>query len=380
VPAAHLPSLLPLTAATLWIAACGAHIAAGAISLVQPWLRRRQAKRRDRPPVSVIIPVKRLEPEADAAFASAFNQIYPRFEVLVTAQEESSTVLDLARDVACRSPQIGARFFCGNKQFTRNPKVSNLAPAIRAADHDLILVKDSIIRLQADQLGELVQNLTADVGLVCAVPICVAPVGFAAEIERSIMNGHFAQLLIGLSCVNVNVGFGKVMLFERSNFERAGGISAIGDTFGDDHALALALERLGLRTVYTAREVLQPLGRRSFREVCSRHLRHTVIRRTEEPLAHAFEPLFSGVFAVAAGAAGAPVFGWPAWLTAAGTLVFWLAEETVLVLLKGWGWSWKFPLAGLCREIIVPALWLRSWFSREVRWAGSLFEAPRRAG
>lgn len=376
--AAYLPLLLPLVAATLWIAACGAHIAAGAISLLQPWLRGQQAKRRDRPPVSVIIPVKRLEPEADAAFASAFEQRYSRFEVLVTAQEDTSPVLDLARDVARRFPHIRARFFCGNKQFTRNPKVSNLAPAITAADHNLILVKDSNIRLQADQLGELVQNLTAGVGLVCAVPISVAPAGFAAEIERAITNGHFAQLLIGLSCVHVNVGFGKVMLFERGNFDRAGGICAIGDTFGDDHALALALERLGLRTVYTAREVHQPLGRRSLREVCERQVRFMVIRRLDEPLVYAFEPLFSGAFAVAAGALGSPVFGWSAWLAAAGTLVFWLTEETLLVLLKGWGWSWKFPLAGLCREIIVPSLWVRSWFSREVHWAGSLFEAPHR--
>lgn len=374
----NLQSLLPLAGAAVWVAACGARVVAGVISLIQPWLRGRQATRQDQPPVSIIIPVKRLEPEADAAFASAFEQAYPRFEVLVTAQEEASPVLDTARDVARRFPRIGARFFCGNKQFTRNPKVSNLAPAIEAADHELILVKDSNIRLQENQLAELVQNLTTGVGLVCAVPIGVASAGFSAEIERAILNGYFAPFLIGLSSINMNIGFGKVMLFERSNFHRAGGIRTIGDTFGDDQALARAFERLDLRTVYTPRVVHQPLGHRSFRDVCDRQVRWMAIRRFEEPLAYVSEPLFSCAFAVATGAAAAPVFGWPAWLIAAGTLAFWLAEETLLVTFKGWGWSWKFPLAGLCREIIVPALWVKSWFSRDVQWAGSLFEAPRR--
>jgi hypothetical protein len=103
-----------------------------------------------------------------------------------------------------------------------------------------------------------------------------------------------------------------------------------------------------------------------------------MIRRFEEPLAYAFEPLFSCAFSVVAGATAAPILGWSAWLTAVGTLVFWLIGESLLVIFKGWGWSWKFPVAGLCREIIVPCLWARSWFSRQVQWGGSLFNAPGR--
>jgi hypothetical protein len=50
-----------------------------------------------------------------------------------------------------------------------------------------------------------------------------------------------------------------------------------------------------------------------------------------------------------------------------------------VVAAKGWGWSWRFPLAGLCRELLIPALWSRALIARDVHWAGHRFEVPRTA-
>jgi len=346
---------------------------------VQPWLRRRQRARQDRPPVSIVIPVRRLENDADAALASAFRQVYPRVEVLVSAQQQASPMLDLAARVAARHPDTPSRVLRGNPQFTPNPKVSNLAPAIAAARYDLILVKDANVRLESDQLGEFVGRLTPGIGMVCAVPIGVAPLGFAAEIECAVLNGHAAPLMFGASLLRITVGFGKIMLFERGNFYRAGGIAAIADTFGDDQALAKALARIGLRTVFAGGVIRQTLGRRSLREVCDRQLRWLVIRRCEEPLVLLSEPLFYWGFTAAAGAAGAQLLDLPAGLAAAATIALLLALETAVVALKGWGWSWQFPLAGLCREILMPALWVESWFLRSVTWGGTSFPVPGRS-
>ena len=368
---------LAVTGIAWWALTCAIRIGSSAAAFIEPRRRERQATRRDQPPVSIIIPVRRLETDASSAFASAYTQAYARIEVITAAEETTSPALDLAREVAQRFPQVESRVLGGNPRFTPNPKVSNLAPAIAAARHDLVLVKDSNIRLDDGELAELVRNLTGGVGLVCAMPIATQADGFAAEIEAAFLNGYHAPLMYGAAMLATNICIGKVMLFDRREFVRAGGVDAIAHSFGDDHELAKALARIGLRTVYTAGVVRQPLGRRSLREVCDRQQRWMVIRRMEEPLAFVAEPFTSCLAGALAGAAGAGLLALPAWLIAAATVASWLTLESLVVAAKGWGWSWRSPLAGLCRELIIPVLWSRAAFARRVRWAGLPFELPR---
>jgi ceramide glucosyltransferase len=363
-----------VAATAFWALALTVRVAAALAAFIQPGIRRRAAARADRPAVSVVVPVKNMEPELDLAFASLFAQRYPDFEVLITAAEQDSPAITTARQAASLSPHIAARFILGNRQFTLNPKVSNLAPAIAAAAHDLILIKDANIHLAEGQLGEFVSNLTPGTGMVCAIPIAVGPKTFWAEVECAMMNGHAAPLLMGASILRLDVGFGKVMLFDRRDYERVDGLAIMAPTFGDDHALAKALARIGRRTVFTAGVIRQAMGARTFRDVWERQLRWMVIRREEEPLVFFGEAFFGCLFTTLAGAAGFASLGLPALPVAVATPLALLTGETLVVAAKGWSWSWRYPVASLCREFMLIALWIRAWFSRKVRWAGQPFD------
>ena len=367
-------SLLGLGAIVGWGLTLLLRCTAVVASFIHPGVRRRAATRNDQPAISVVIPVKSLEPEMEAAFESVFSQDYPRFEVLVAAAEERSPATELGHRVADRFPRIVARFLTGNKRFTLNPKVSNLAPAIAAAAHDLILVKDANIQLAEGQIAELMRNLTPRTGMVCAVPIGVRPASFWASVESAMMNGYGAPLLMVSSLARCKAGFGKVMLFDRLNFERVGGIAVMADTFGDDHALASAFTRAGQRTVFSGGVIRQALGTRSLGEVWRRQLRWMTIRRDEEPLACYLEPLASGYVATLAAILAAPYLGVTPWAAALATIALWLVSEAVIVLGNGWGWSWRSPLAALCREPLQFAMWLRTWSTRKVQWHGSTFD------
>ncbi len=372
-------SLLDLGALAGWGFTLFLRAAAVVTSFVQPVLRRRAARRNEQPGVTIVIPVKALEIELEAAFASVFSQAYPQFEVLVTAAEDDSPAIEAARRVAARYPHVPARVLTGNKCFTLNPKVSNLAPAIDAASHDLILIKDANIHLIDGQIAELVRNLTPGIGMVCAVPIGVRPASFWSTVEGALMNGYAAPHLMVASVARRDVGFGKVMLFSRRDFKRVDGIAVMTDTFGDDHALAKALTRAGLRTVFAASVIRQMLGARSLRDVWTRQLRWMTIRRDEEPLAFYLEPLASGYFATLMAALAAPALGWAPWSAALATVVLWLTTEALVVIGRGWGWSWQYPFAALCREPLLLALWLRAWTARKVQWAGDTFDLSRPA-
>ena len=354
-----------------WLVSLLVRFSMVACVFVHPYSRRAVALRRDQPPVSVVLPVKQLEPNADADLTSVFSQAYPAFEILVSAAEQASPMIDVHREVADRYPQIETRFLTGNPVFTLNPKVSNLAPAIAAANFELVLVKDSNIRLDPGRLAELVKDLTPETGLVCSVPIGINPEGFAADIECHAMNAYAAPPLLASSIVGWSNCMGKVMLFRRQDFYRAGGVSPLANTFGDDNALGKGLARLGLCTRFAARHVHQSISRRRFREVWDRQLRWMMIRRMEAPVAFFFEPFGGSVLTAFAGALTGPAVSMSWWFMAGATLVLWRCLDAMVLIGRGWGWSWRSPVAGVCWDLIWPVLWLRVWLARSVQWGGA---------
>jgi ceramide glucosyltransferase len=354
-----------------WIVSLAVRLAMAVSVFIHPLVRRAHTLRQDQPPVSVVLPIKQLEPAANADLMSVFTQAYPAFEVLVSAGEQTSPMIDIHRRVAGQFPQIEIRFLTGNPVFTLNPKVSNMAPAIADAHHELVLVKDSNIWLAPGQLADLVRNLTPEIGLVCSIPIGADPQGFAAEVECHAMNAYAAPPLLCSSIVGWTNCMGKVMLFRRQDFYRAGGVAPLANTFGDDNVLGKGLARLGLRTQFTAHHVRQSIGHRCLREVWDRQLRWMTIRRMEAKSASLLEPFVGGAVTALAGGLAAPVLAAPWWLVAAATLVVWRCLDAVVLVSRGWDWSWRSPIAGVCWDLMLPALWLRAWFARSVRWGGA---------
>ncbi len=372
-------ALLVVSCAAWWLLSLSFHLGSTVAACIQPTVRRKSATRHDQPPVSVIVPVKEMAPELEAAFLSIFSQSYPQFEVLVSAVEKSSPALDLARKVAARFPKVKARFICNDPRVAFNPKINNLASPLAAADHDLIFIKDSNIQLDPDQLSRFVSYFTKNVGLVVAAPIGVQPETFPAHIECAIMNGYVARFLLAASAIGWGFGIGAVMLFDRREFNKVGGIAGIAETIGEDHALSKALGRIGLKTVIAASTVRQVVGQRNFSDIWARHLRWLVCRRIEEPIAYYAEPFIGGLFTTGVGAIGASFFGLHAWLSATITILLWVAAEIFLIAFKGWGLSWQSPFAIICSELMLPILWLQARITRKISWSGELREIRRSA-
>lgn len=345
---------------------------------LQPFLQRRRAVRKDRPPVSAIVPIKLLNPGFEDAQASIFAQDYPAYEVLISAAEETSPALDAARAIAATHSEVPYRFLRSAGISAVSPKLNNLVAPVEAAKHDLVFTKDSNITLEPDTLAAFVQNFTEGTGLVCAVPVAVRAENFAGHIEAILINGH-ARLLLTASALGVGFGVGKAMLFRKSDLVSAGGVAALSDTLAEDTALSMNLARQGLKTVFCHRTVAQETGARSFAEIYERQLRWSVIRRKHERFKFPLEPLASPLPAAFAGALAAPLVACPALLAFSLTLFFWFAAETGFALSKGWEVSAWSPLAFLGREIVALAAWLRAFTTYDVVWAQNRFDARRGA-
>jgi ceramide glucosyltransferase len=342
--------------------------------LAQPFIQRRRATRKDRPPISAIVPVKLLNPGFESAQASLFAQDYPSYEVLASAAEDGSPALEAARRIAANHPEISSCFLRSKGSAAVSPKLNNLTEPLAAARNDFIFTKDSNITLDRSALAAFMQNFTQGVGLVVAVPVAVRPESLAGRIEAFLLNGH-ARIQLTASVVGLGFGIGKAMLFRRSDLARAGGVEAISDMLAEDTALSLLLARQGLKTVFSHQTVAQEIGARSFAEIYARQLRWSVIRRKNERFTFPLEPLASPLPAAFAGALAAPLISCSSWLGLSLTLIVWFFAETGFAVCKGWEVSLWFPLAFLGREILALMAWLRAFTTHVVEWGNVRFDA-----
>lgn len=362
-----------------WLALMIVHAGAAILALQQPARRARAATAIDRPPISILIPVKRVEHAMEAALTSAFVQRYPRFEIVIAAAHADDPGFAVAERVRARHPDVASRAIVSEALVSASPKINNLARPIAESAHDHIFILDSNIRLDAGALERFAAHLVPGTGLAVAVQIAVEPASFAAEIECAFINGYQGRLFLAASSLDGGFGIGKAMLFRRSDFQRTGGIPAIAGSVLEDHAISKALRRCGLKTVIAAGVAVQALGVRRWSEVWNRQFRWMVCRRHEEPIAFVFEPFIGLVAASLLAGGAAPIVGIAAWLAAAGTAAFWFATEGAFLAAKGWGLRPASPAAWLLRELLVPVMWARALTTSTVRWGDLALDVRRGA-
>ncbi len=130
-------------------------------------------KGKDAPPVTIIRPVKGIEPHLYECLASTFQQDYPRDKLAVHLCIESrdDPAYPILRRVVSDFPQFDARIFVesedpllhGSSGHTHNlgpnPKIRNMSRAYREAKGDIIWVIDCNIWVSRGVAGRLVDKL-----------------------------------------------------------------------------------------------------------------------------------------------------------------------------------------------------------------------------
>jgi ceramide glucosyltransferase len=247
--------------------------------------------------------------------------------------------------------------------------------AIAEADNDLILTKDSNIRLGPGDLGELVRHMAPGVGLVSAISVATQPQSLPAWIDAAIVNCYHGRILMLADTVGLGFGLGKVMLFRASDLARAGGLEHVAWALGEDAALSHALNRIGLRTVLARHVAYRALGRSSFSEIWERHLRWMLIWRLQVPKAFIGAFLGSAIPTALAGGLAGRLFGLSPALVVSATLGSWFVIESAICVIKGWPISFWSPIAFVSREIFLLLVWLRAWTTNRVGWSGTMHRA-----
>lgn len=326
------------------------------------------------PKVTLLRPLCGLENHLEATLETTFAIDYPDFDIVFCVENPDDPVIALANRLIARHPRVQARLLIGQDRVSGNPKLNNLVKGWRAAQAPWILMADSNVLLPPDTIRRLLAEWRPGTGLVSSPPAGIRPTGFAARLECAFLNSFQGRWQLASAALGNGFAQGKMLFWHRNLLEQAGGIAVLGREMAEDVASTKLVRRQGLKVRLTQRLFEQPVGQRSFHAVWRRQVRWAKVRRL------GFLPLFlpelfvGGAFpvlAIVALAAGSVVTAGQA----AAFIALWYGAEYLLARASGWPATAADGLAWLCRDALLPVVWVAAWFGNGFDWRGTAMTA-----
>jgi ceramide glucosyltransferase len=217
------------------------------------------------PPVSILKPLKGLDPEMYESFASHCRQEYAgEYELIFTAGSADDPAVEAVEQLRRDFPERSIRLVLCPETLGSNGKVSSLAQALPSARYDHILINDSDIRVSPHYLRRIMAGFAGTaksakkVGMVTAlyrgkahgtIASRMEALGIATDFAPSVLT---ARLLEG----GVRFGLGSTLAVSREALEASGGLLPLVDYLADDYQLGARIAAAGFAVVLS-REVVE---------------------------------------------------------------------------------------------------------------------------
>jgi len=373
--------LLDLVAAAFAVlAGVGSLYTLVAVFLLRRFAGRPKPRATAFPGVSILKPLHGAEEGLDDNLKSFCRQDYPGpVQVIFGLREPADPAAVVVRRLQAELPGADLALVIDAKTTGANGKISNLvnmAPSIR---HELLVIADSDIRVEADYLQCLSGAIAEPgVGLVTCPYRGIAAGGLWSQLAAMGINYHFLpSVLVGLAIGRADPCFGSTMALRRETLARIGGFEAFVNHLADDHAIGAAVRREAGR-IEVPRMILGHICReRSAGEMLRQELRWARTLRLLDPAGFfgsaVTHPLPFALLALVLSSGS---------LWGVGTVVLALfcrlllqsqVDRVIGPIGAGSGSFWLEPI----RDLLSFAVFVASHFTDAVTWRGQRFRVNR---
>ncbi|HXR34175.1 MAG TPA: bacteriohopanetetrol glucosamine biosynthesis glycosyltransferase HpnI [Verrucomicrobiae bacterium] len=325
------------------------------------------------PAASVLKPVRGVDRDAYANFASFCNLDYPEYEILFAVEEANDPIVAVIEELQRDFPKRTIRLFTGVPQPGANHKVNNLCKLVQEARYELLAISDSDVSVERDYLREVAAPFAdPEVGAVTAFFRAVPGGSLAADLEALVLatetvpNALVARKIEG----RMNFLFGWTMATTKTHLASIHGFEAMVNFHSDDFELGNRMAARGLKIELMKQPVQMTYPRSTMRDFFQHELRWAIGLRNVRPSGYAGLLLTFGfpwailaaVLAPSRGLAGAYLAAYFALrLALVWTIGIWgLNDEGTR---KSW---WLVPL----RDLLNFGVWLTGFFTNKITWRG----------
>ncbi len=329
------------------------------------------------PPISILKPVKGVDPEMYDSFRSQCRQDYPEHEVIFGVSNADDPAVEIVKKLMNEfGPKMISLVVCPEILGT-NRKVSNLVQMLSTANHEYLIVNDGDIRVDPDYLRRVISPLVDPrMGMVTCLYRGVAGPTLGSRLEALGIGTDFCAGVLAAKTLEGGIGFGlgSTLVFRQANLKEIGGFESIVDYLADDYELGKRIADLGLKVKLSDVVVQTYLPAYRPRDFFAHQLRWARGVRDARRGGY-FGLIFTyGIFWALFGVAASRGATW-SWGALAVTLILRLAVAIavagrVLRDRQVWRYFWLIPL----RDLIAVAVWIASLAGNSVVWRGEKFE------
>ena len=330
------------------------------------------------PGVTILKPLHGAEPGLIDNLASFCVQDYPGpVQIVLGVQDANDAAVAVverprsvqtARDI---DRVVDAKVHGSNRKVCN---LVNMAPRIR---HDVVIIADSDMRVDAGYLSRVIAALQRPgIDAVTCLYVGVAVTGIWARLSVLAINAHFLpSVVLGLALGRARPCFGSTLALRVATLDAIGGFEPFVDRLDDDYAVGEALRAHGYRIAIPPFALAHMCAPTSAGELWRQELRWGRTIRSIDPAGYAgsivAHPLPLALIAIALGA------GSTALLPAAGIAVAAIACRMVLLRQVERAYDlppqpyWLVP----ARDLLSFALFVLSFLGRDVHWKGRRYRA-----
>lgn len=329
-------------------------------------------------PVTILKPLKGIDPDLETNLESFFRLDYPKFEILFSVADHNDPVIPVVEKLMAQYPWIPAKLYIGADNLGFNPKINNLIKSYDEARFEWVLISDSNTRFSQEHLGVLARQFRCGTALQTSVVAGVGAHGIGGNLETVFLNTFYARSMVVLDAVGHTCVMGKSMLFRKTIMDKTRGLRALSKHINEDYAAGRKFKLLGHQVQLSRQPVRQYIGTYSLAAFWARHIRWGRIRKMQAPLGFLIEPLFNSILSGVLGAAAFSYF-WDV----SPTLFFcchlglWMICDAMLASQIGDPLSWVLLPVWCLRELTHIPLWIHISMGSQVDWRGQKLHLKR---
>jgi ceramide glucosyltransferase len=190
-------------------------------------------------PVSILKPLSGLDLGLESNLRTFFEQDYPSFEILFAVRRADDPAVEIVEGLQEQFPSVSSRLLITGEPSCPNAKVFSLNRMFAAAEHDLVVMSDSDIRVGPDFLRTMAAEFQDPaLGVVTCPYRAVAGPSIWSRMEATGMNTDFlAGILVARMIEGMKFAVGPTIVARRSALDSIGGLDRLKDFLAEDYVL-----------------------------------------------------------------------------------------------------------------------------------------------
>ncbi len=325
------------------------------------------------PPVSILKPIRGLDPDAFDNLASFCRIDYPEFEIVFCIDSDDDAVRAIIARLQSEFPHCRIRTLYGSGRIATNDKVAKLARLVGDAAYEVVVISDSDVRVRPDYLRALTAPLQdPKVGAVTCFYVPTDVTTFTDHLQSvGMMSDFYAGVLVDWQLEGIKFALGPTIATTQAHLNGFGGYPELENRPADDLLVGRLIAEQGYEVVLLNYSIETVCDYASMKDLLLKRLRWIVVMRHMRPWGHFGLLLTQGLpWSLAA------VLAHPSVSVALGFLGTYIGLRiamTWVIGIRGLHQArlWKqLPLIPVW-DAVAFAIWLTSFSRNSIRWRGA---------